>query len=393
MTSISRAAALSSRWKALFHDHEIFVRTGGDVRFLRMSAAAQRRAATIALVVIAGWLLFTLAMLGWQAQSSLARHDVAVRAVSVAQAEARVAATSGRTDSMVRDLGARQDYIENLYRQHFGTAGPSAGGAIRPAADPVQPAAEAHDTEPHDTLGSLDAIDRRQRSFIARLTTTVLARSARAESALRAMGIRPGRNAGGPAGSAQGGPFVPWASAALPAPRDLALQRLSRAFARMDTLEQLVLALPANKPAEVIRLSSGFGYRSDPFTGAAAMHAGIDFTGAHGSPIHAAAAGRISFAGTMQGYGNVMEIDHGHGIVTRYAHLSGFVAPRGTMVMPGDVIARMGSTGRSTGTHLHFEVRVGGTPVNPRPFLESNSDVLQIQADAGNRVRSRAPAR
>ena len=89
------------------------------------------------------------------------------------------------------------------------------------------------------------------------------------------------------------------------------------------------------------------------------------------------------------GYGNVVEVDHGHGLLTRYAHLAGFAARVGDRVDSGDTIARMGSTGRSTGTHLHFEVRVNGAAVNPRRFLEANPHVLEVKADARERVSGR----
>jgi murein DD-endopeptidase MepM/ murein hydrolase activator NlpD len=108
---------------------------------------------------------------------------------------------------------------------------------------------------------------------------------------------------------------------------------------------------------------------------AAAFHAGLDFTGSYGQPIRAAAAGTVAYVGQRSGYGNVVEIDHGNGLMTRYAHLSGFDVRPGAKITRGQAIARMGSTGRSTGTHLHFEVRVGGNPVNPRRFLAAAPDI------------------
>ncbi|MFM6854970.1 MAG: M23 family metallopeptidase, partial [Sphingopyxis sp.] len=193
---------------------------------------------------------------------------------------------------------------------------------------------------------------------------------------------------------AQGGPFIPAElGRTIAPPRDPAFQRLAAAIDRMERLEQLVASLPSALPAQQMNLSSGFGFRHDPFNGRGAMHAGLDFRGAYSSPIRAAAAGRVSFVGGQSGYGNVVEIDHGHGIMTRYAHLAGFTATPGQAVVPGQQIGRMGSSGRSTGTHLHFEVRVNGTAVNPRRFLEVNSDVLQIKADVGERFRTRAGGR
>jgi len=108
-----------------------------------------------------------------------------------------------------------------------------------------------------------------------------------------------------------------------------------------------------------------------------AFHAGLDFKGPVGAPIFAAARGTIAFVGQRPGYGNCVEIDHGNGLLTRYAHMSGFRAHAGEPVAAGQLIGVVGSTGRSTGPHLHFEVRLNGQPVNPRPFLEVAPNVLE----------------
>ena len=145
----------------------------------------------------------------------------------------------------------------------------------------------------------------------------------------------------------------------------------------MEALERSVAALPQTSPASLEYVSSGFGYRPDPFTGGPDFHAGLDFRGPTGAPIYAAAPGRVSFVGQRSGYGNVVEIDHGHGLVTRYAHMSGFRTQVGKAVIPGELIGLIGNTGRSTGPHLHFEVRINDRPVNPRPFLEAVPNVLE----------------
>ncbi len=380
MAKAQRWSSLSSKWNNLFRDHEIYVRTGGDVRFLRLSAVAQRRAANIAASVIALWLLATIALIGWNAYSSWHNRDVAVRAVAVEQAEAKIAAERQTVEGYAADLDARQDYLEATVSAHFPTD---------PAAAPESQRVESATTAPAgDQISRLRAIGDRQQRLVVSLTRAVAQRSARAEAALRTVGIRaPGSTAG------QGGPFIPATRSTVPMPHDPAFRALAAQIDRMEMLEQLLIALPSNLPADRMELSSGFGYRHDPFNGRGAMHAGLDFKGAHGSSIRAAAAGRVAFVGRKGGYGNAVEIDHGHGIMTRYAHLSGTEVRVGQTVTPGQHIARMGSTGRSTGTHLHFEVRVGGTAVNPRRFLEANPDVLEVQADAGQRVRTRVAAR
>ena len=157
---------------------------------------------------------------------------------------------------------------------------------------------------------------------------------------------------------------------------DPRFERLGLSMARMSALESALDGVPQFAPAAG-GVTSKFGYRRDPFNRRAAMHNGIDFRGAIGSPIYAAAKGRVSFVGWKGGYGKTVEITHGNGLMTRYAHLSRFDAKVGDRVAAGEKIAGMGSTGRSTGSHLHFEVRINGRPVNPRTFLETAPNVLE----------------
>jgi murein DD-endopeptidase MepM/ murein hydrolase activator NlpD len=214
------------------------------------------------------------------------------------------------------------------------------------------------------------------------------ARANKAADAIRSFGLDPAKLLRGGA-QAQGGPFVPWHGGdAIPEE----FEALAASLQKMEALERGLIAIPSGKPTLAPMETSSYGYRRDPFNGHAAFHAGIDFPGRYGQPILAAAKGKISYVGQRQGYGNVVEIEHGNGIMTRYAHLSGFGARVGQNVARGDAIARMGSTGRSTGTHLHFEVRLNGQAINPRRFLEAHQDVLQVQqlakarvADVGNR--------
>lgn len=363
--------------KAFFRDHEIIVRTEGDVRFVRIPAAAQRRAATLVGAVLAVWLLATAAMLGWQAWTAYQTRDVAARAIAVEAAEARIEAEKRSVAEMAATLEGRQDQLEALFRAHFGDE----PGLMPTAAE--GPAAPAPAVEAAGPAGQLQATAARQAQLVAALTGVAAERAQRAEAALRTVGLRPEGRVG------QGGPFVPLKP--LPGERhaDPALRQLAMALVRMEQLESMLVALPSVVPADNPEISSGFGPRLDPFNGQRAMHTGLDFRGAHGTPIRAAAPGRVSFVGVRPGYGNTIEVDHGHGLVTLYAHLAGFAAREGQAVQAGEKIGRMGSTGRSTGTHLHFEVRVDGTPVNPRRFLEANRDVLEVKADARQRLLGR----
>lgn len=151
----------------------------------------------------------------------------------------------------------------------------------------------------------------------------------------------------------------------------------------MGEAPHAAIAVPSQKPVERAVFTSGFGTRTDPFNGYSAMHAGIDLAGPIGTPIYAAADGIVDRAGWANGYGNLIELDHGKSIQTRYGHLSAILVTTGQRVHRGDLIARMGSTGRSTGSHLHYEVRIDGHAVNPVPFLQSSDYMLAVQRRAG----------
>lgn len=122
-------------------------------------------------------------------------------------------------------------------------------------------------------------------------------------------------------------------------------------------------------PAALPSLSSAFGWRLHPIRGTYRLHSGIDIPGRLGTPVLASAGGRVRFAGPAGGYGNMIEIEHGNGLETRYAHLSRLLVALGAAVIPGETIALMGSTGLSTGSHLHFEVRDRGRATNPLAWL------------------------
>ena len=133
------------------------------------------------------------------------------------------------------------------------------------------------------------------------------------------------------------------------------------------------LAIPSSPPVNG-PIGSGFGFRSDPFTGRAALHTGLDFPAAPGTPVLAAAGGVVLSAGVHPQYGQLVEIDHGSGVVTRYAHNSVMVVKQGDLIRRGQKVSEVGSTGRSTGPHLHFEVLVEGVQQNPSKFLATSGE-------------------
>jgi murein DD-endopeptidase MepM/ murein hydrolase activator NlpD len=151
------------------------------------------------------------------------------------------------------------------------------------------------------------------------------------------------------------------------------------------------LMIPSTKPVDVA-VGSGFGFRRDPFTGRPALHAGLDFPADPGTPILAAAGGVISSVEVHPAYGNLVEIDHGNRLVTRYAHVSRFLVKQGDLVKRGQKIAEVGSSGRSTGPHLHFEVLVEGVPQDPARFLAGRADATAGVATGTAAGTARGPA-
>ena len=181
--------------------------------------------------------------------------------------------------------------------------------------------------------------------------------------------------------AATGGPMIAAnteeASADLRA--DAQFRTLFQTWKKLDATQQGVIAIPSVQPVHSLSFTSNFGIRSDPFRGTAAMHAGVDIPGPVGTPIYATADGVVAHAGRQGGYGNMVELNHGKGIATRYGHLSKILVADNTRVTRGQLIALMGSTGRSTGPHLHYEVRIDGHAVNPIPFLTTADYLLAAQ--------------
>jgi murein DD-endopeptidase MepM/ murein hydrolase activator NlpD len=199
---------------------------------------------------------------------------------------------------------------------------------------------------------------------------------------------------------AQGGPFLPARSVSLDQLRglvdslDVETDQRTDLFTMIESrlLESRLQALmiPTSKPVDV-KVGSGFGFRPDPFTGVNALHAGLDFPGPVGTPVMAAAGGVVLLTEDHPQYGQVIELDHGQGLVTRYAHNSKMLVKTGDIVKRAQKIAEVGNSGRSTGPHLHFEVRLDGVPQNPAKFLSSPGAVSAL-AIAGPAASARATA-
>ena len=179
--------------------------------------------------------------------------------------------------------------------------------------------------------------------------------------------------------SALGGPYEPGIDDSGASAHIVAANAVIAAFARFELARDAVRDAPVHRPLlGTLSISSNFGNRPDPFNGRTAYHSGIDFRSPSGTDVLAAGAGRVVFAGRNAGYGNMIDIDHGDGIVTRYSHLSAIGVREGQMIDVGDIIGNVGSTGRSTGPHLHFEVRRNDEAVDPGVFLAAGRRLASL---------------
>lgn len=365
------------------------MRSQGQVRFIKISSRVQMTAAGVVAALLAVWLVSMAAMAISSFVSTRDRLALLDREAKVASSESRLNAYGNDIGKVADDLKRRQDFIEKTSQSvlgdlpHDAKAGETVSDSASEAAKTVKKVSMAV-----PQAAELARIEARQLALIEGMTRLADRRSAMAEARLTRLGLNPrAMLASLDDRSAQGGPQIRL-STSSDGSIDPRFQRFALSMARMDALERSVGGLPQAMPANFQYISSGFGFRSNPFTGGGGeFHPGLDFKGPLGAPIYAAARGTVSFVGQRSGYGNCVEIDHGNGLVTRYAHMSAFRTVIGKAVKPGEVIGLIGSTGRSTGPHLHFEVRIGDRPVNPRPFLEAAPHVLE-EARVGNGAKT-----
>ena len=222
---------------------------------------------------------------------------------------------------------------------------------------------------------SLDLVERRQVAALNAAEDGVESRMRRMRGVVSDLGLNLAHlESAAPRGSntAMGGPFVPVKLSPNADPFEKQLYRINIARAEMDRLTRTLAQVPYRKPViGEVEFTSGFGVRSDPFLGRPAMHTGLDFRAATGDPVRATANGKVVSAGWSGGYGRMVEIDHGNGLSTRYGHLSQINVKVGEIIKIGQVVGEVGSTGRSTGPHLHYETRIDGEAVDPQKFLRA----------------------
>ena len=370
--------AAMARLRSWFPEREFIMRSQGHVRYLRITQRLQMTAASVVAGLLLAWVLTMAAVAIGSFLDQRNALALLNREAKVATAESRIAAYRKDVDAVADDLARRQAFIEKMIQTHVGEL-PADAKAGETVSDSSAEASRTVDKVSNmvPEAAPLAQIEARQLAFAERLTRFADRKSAVAEAAMRKLGLNPRSVlASLDDRAAMGGPLIalaPSASGSL----DPRFKRLGLSLARMEALQRGLQGIPQVVPAADTHISSGFGYRADPFAGSPAFHAGLDFAGLTGAPIYSAARGKVVFVGRHAGYGNLVEVDHGNGLRTRYAHMSAFRTRVGEAVRAGQVIGAVGSTGRSTGPHLHFEVRLHGQPVNPRPFLEVAPNVLE----------------
>ena len=219
---------------------------------------------------------------------------------------------------------------------------------------------------------SLDKVEGRQMAALNAVEDGMESRVRRMRGVINDLGLDMAQLEAATPRAGMGGPFVPVKLPADAGAFERQLYRINVTRAQVERLNRTLALVPYRKPViGEVEFTSGFGVRSDPFLGRPAMHTGLDFRAATGDPVRATANGKVVSSGWAGGYGRMVEVDHGNGLSTRYGHLSEISVKVGDSIKIGQVIGAVGSTGRSTGPHLHYETRIDGEAVDPQKFLRA----------------------
>jgi len=226
---------------------------------------------------------------------------------------------------------------------------------------------------------ALDKVEGRQVAALNSVEESYESRMRRMRGVVTDLGLDMAQLEAATPKAGMGGPFIPVTKPSSDAGAfERQLYRINITRAQVDKLTRTLSLVPYRKPViGNVEFSSGFGVRSDPFVGRPAMHSGLDFRASTGDPVRVTAHGKVVNAGWSGGYGRMVEVDHGNGLSTRYGHLSQINVKVGDQVKIGQIIGEVGSTGRSTGPHLHYETRIEGEAVDPQKFLRAGVRLSQ----------------
>lgn len=359
----------------------LYLRTHDDIRAWALTTHHQIIIGTIALAALvwlaiaSGAFLFNLIsvqradakVIQARAASERLNADLQARLES---AVTRISASSGSMEQTLDVVERRHAALASVMQDLRGIDGAAQVLAPSPLSDSDNP------------VQRIIAVRTDQERLLDRAETFAQTRGERLRLAFRLAGLNPAAYTPD-ANQALGGPLIdardPRALAAIldvDEPFAVRIRHTARTLSTMRNLKDAADTLPFKRPTPS-RTTSGFGVRIDPFDGRPAIHEGQDFAAALNTPIYSTAPGIVSFASIRSGYGNTVEIDHGNGFKTRYAHLNALGVQPGQSVALGQRIGAMGNTGRSTGVHLHYEVWLNGRPQNPARFLRAGDQLVQ----------------
>jgi murein DD-endopeptidase MepM/ murein hydrolase activator NlpD len=400
----TRARAFFDR---VFPERQIYHRSGGTVRYVALSPSKQALLA-LGAVGVAGWCSYASVNVLMRGQILASQSDESGRVEAkykrwLSEARAREAAAQAqlkeRTDTFNKatvEFERRHETLKLLLDFAGGsnvvadTRPVERDGAkllVQASIEEAEPRVSRDWDEPAyrvQTVGfkaRVDKLKSEQTAFLSAAEEAAVSRSEEIQGVLRATGVGYARLVDDAAN--QGGPLVPIDLSAVlgkegqvdPAFADRVKQVAAR-VAEARRLDAIAGSTPLNPPLAVeYRETSGYGPRVDPFSSRSAFHAGLDMAAFERAPVVATSPGVVSFAGVRSGYGNCVEIDHGHGFKTRYGHLRDIQVVKGERVAIGQRVGSMGSTGRSTGTHLHYEVWYRGMSYDPIKFLRAGAHV------------------
>lgn len=404
----SRTRAFFER---VFPERQIYHRSGGTVRYVALSPSKQALLA-LAGVGIAGWCAYASVNVVMAGQIMPSGNDENARMVAtykrwLAEARAREAAAQSQLQDRTNAFNKATEEFERRHETlklllDFAGGGSAMTANARPverdgakllmqaSIEEAEPRVSREwDQTPSYTVQSVgfkarvDKIKSEQTAFLAAAEEAAVERAEEIQGVLRMTGVGYSRLLED--ANAQGGPLVPIDLATVLGNEGEVdpnfarrVQQVAARVAEARKLDAIAGATPLAPPLGVeYRETSGFGARVDPLNGRMAFHGGLDMAAFERAPVVTTSPGVVSYAGVRSGYGNVVEIDHGHGFKTRYGHLKDIQVVKGEKVAIGQRVGSMGSTGRSTGTHLHYEVWYRGKSYDPIKFLRAGAHVYE----------------
>lgn len=396
---------IKSTFERVFPERQIYHRSAGTVNYISVSPWQQSIMAAGA-VAVAGWCIFATATIllapSGTAYAGADGQEVARLERWVQELRAKEALHKSlleeRTDAFQRatvDFEERHENLKIILDALNGSEdlevsalrGDGAAMLVEASIDEADPRQSRENTmitasmEVVGVRARIGQLRSEQELFLDAAEQLAVERADRARGVLQLTAV--GVNRLGVEETGTGGPLIDMlalGSADITDPAERAFaERVMQVAARLEeatNYENIVESLPLAQPSSIpLRLTSNYGLRADPFSRRSAWHSGIDMAAHWNAPINAAGPGTVIFAGNKSGYGRVVFVDHGNGFQSRYAHLNSIAVRRGDTVSTGDLVGRMGSSGRSTGPHLHYEVIFQGKPYDPHNFLKAGQHV------------------